>query len=119
MAGVDRTTQGIAFFTALEDFVTALNSNDTSNIRRAVGEVGALHEGLVRSVGRVGSEIQSADRQLELHADSKIRLETLLSGEEDLDYSEALTRFNEEMTRLEATQATFAQVARLSLFEYI
>ena len=119
VAGVDRTTQGIAFFTALEDFVTALNSNDTSNIRRAVGEVGALHEGLVKSVGRVGSEIQSADRQLELHADSKIRLETLLSGEEDLDYSEALTRFNEEMTRLEATQATFAQVARLSLFEYI
>ena len=119
VAGVDRTTQGIAFFTALDDFVAALNRNDTSNIRRAVGEVGALHEGLVKSVGRVGSEIQSADRQLELHADSKVRLETLLSGEEDLDYSEALTRFNEEMTRLEATQATFAQVARLSLFEYI
>ena len=117
--GAERTTQGIAFFTALEDFVTALNSNDTANIRRAIGEVGGLHEGLVKAIGRVGSEIQSADTQLEMHADSKIRLETLLSGEEDLDYSEALTRFNEEMTRLEATQATFAQVARLSLFEYI
>jgi flagellin-like hook-associated protein FlgL len=46
-------------------------------------------------------------------------LETLLSGEVDLDYSEALTRFNEEMTRLEATQASFAKVARLSLFEYL
>jgi flagellar hook-associated protein 3 FlgL len=56
---------------------------------------------------------------LEMNADSKIRLQTLLSGEEDLDYSEALTRFNEEMTRLEATQATFAKVARLSLFEYL
>lgn len=117
--GVERTTQGIAFFTALEDFVTALNSNDTTNIRRAIGEVGGLHEGLVKAIGRVGSEIQSADTQLGMHADSKIRLETLLSGEEDLDYSEALTRFNEEMTRLEATQATFAKVARLSLFEYL
>jgi flagellar hook-associated protein 3 FlgL len=117
--GAERTTQGIAFFTALEDFVKALNSNDTTNIRRAIGEVGGLHEGLVKAIGRVGSEIQSADTQLGMHADSKIRLETLLSGEEDLDYSEALTRFNEEMTRLEATQATFAKVARLSLFEYL
>jgi flagellar hook-associated protein 3 FlgL len=119
VAGLDRTTQGIAFFTALEDFVTALNSNDTVNIRRAIGEVGGLHEGLVKAIGRVGSEIQSAETQLEMNADSKIRLQTLLSGEEDLDYSEALTRFNEEMTRLEATQATFAKVARLSLFEYL
>ena len=117
--GAERTTQGIAFFTALEDFVKALNSNDTTNIRRAIGEVGGLHEGLVKAIGRVGSEIQSADTQLGMHADSKIRLETLLSGEEDLDYSEALTRFNEEMNRLEATQATFAKVARLSLFEYL
>jgi flagellar hook-associated protein 3 FlgL len=119
VVGLDRTTQGIAFFTALEDFVTALNSNDTVNIRRAIGEVGGLHEGLVKAIGRVGSEIQSAETQLEMNADSKIRLQTLLSGEEDLDYSEALTRFNEEMTRLEATQATFAKVARLSLFEYL
>ena len=119
VAGLDRTTQGIAFFTALEDFVSALQSNDTANIRRAIGEVGGLHEGVVKAIGRVGSEIQSAETQLEMHADSKIRLEVLLSGEEDLDYSEALTRFNEELTRLEATQATFAKVARLTLFEYL
>ena len=119
VVGVDRTTQGIGFFTALEDFVNALQGNDGENIRRAIGELGDLHEGVAKAIGRVGSEIQSADTQLEMNADSKIRLETLLSGEVDLDYSEALTRFNEEMTRLEATQASFAKVARLSLFEYL
>ncbi|MDG1133950.1 MAG: hypothetical protein P8N67_06180, partial [Pseudomonadales bacterium] len=97
----------------------ALQGNDGENIRRAIGELGDLHEGVAKAIGRVGSEIQSADTQLEMNADSKIRLETLLSGEVDLDYSEALTRFNEEMTRLEATQASFAKVARLSLFEYL
>ena len=43
----------------------------------------------------------------------------LLSTEEDLDYSKAVTQFNAEMVRLEATQASFARVAQLSLFEYI
>jgi hypothetical protein len=36
VAGVDRTTQGIGFFTALEDFVNALQGNDSENIRRAM-----------------------------------------------------------------------------------
>jgi flagellar hook-associated protein 3 FlgL len=119
VAGVDGTTQGIGFFTALEDFVVALNTNNSQNIRRAIGEIGSLHESISKAIGRVGSEIQSAETQLEMNADSNIRLQTLLSSEEDLDYSEALTRFNEEMTRLEATQASFAKVARLSLFEYL
>ena len=42
-----------------------------------------------------------------------------LSNVEDLDYAAAITRFNQEMTRLEATQTSFAQVSRLSLFEYL
>ena len=56
---------------------------------------------------------------MEINTDTRQRLQTMLSTEEDLDYAEAITRFNQEMTRLEATQTSFAKVAQLSLFEYL
>ena len=46
-------------------------------------------------------------------------LDQMLSNEEDLDYAKAVTQFNAELVRLEATQASFAKVAQLSLFQFI
>ena len=68
---------------------------------------------------RVGSELQSTETQEEINLEGGLRLQTLLSAEEDLDYAAAITRFNQEMTRLEATQSSFARVSQLSLFEYL
>jgi flagellar hook-associated protein 3 FlgL len=96
-----------------------LLQNDTANIQRALGEVTQLHDGLALAIGKVGSEIQSVETQMEINADSRLRMQSMLSNEEDLDYAEAITRFNQEMTRLEATQTSFAKVAQLSLFEYL
>jgi flagellar hook-associated protein 3 FlgL len=81
--------------------------------------VAQLHDGLALAIGKVGSEIQSVETQMEINADSRLRMQSMLSNEEDLDYAEAITRFNQEMTRLEATQTSFAKVAQLSLFEYL
>ena len=56
---------------------------------------------------------------MEVNADARLRLQSMLSAEEDLDFAEAITRFNQEMTRLEATQTSFAKVAQLSLFDFL
>jgi flagellar hook-associated protein 3 FlgL len=117
--GVADNIVGVGFFDALDDFIAALQSDDSSNIQRALGEISALHDGLALSIGKVGSEIQSVETQMEINTDTRLRLQTMLSTEEDLDYAEAITRFNQEMTRLEATQTSFAKVAQLSLFEYL
>ena len=66
-----------------------------------------------------GSEIQSVESQMGINSDTRLRLQSMLSTEEDLDYAEAITRFNQEMTRLEATQTSFAKVSQLSLFDYL
>jgi flagellar hook-associated protein 3 FlgL len=42
-----------------------------------------------------------------------------LSEIEDLDYTEAVTEMQKRMMALEASQASFAQISRLNLFEYI
>jgi flagellar hook-associated protein 3 FlgL len=117
--GVADNIVGVGFFDALDDFIAALQRDDSSNIQRALGEISALHDGLALSIGKVGSEIQSVETQMEINTDTRLRLQTMLSTEEDLDYAEAITRFNQEMTRLEATQTSFAKVAQLSLFEYL
>jgi len=117
--GVADTAEGVGFFASLDDFVDALQRDDITNIQRALGEVTQLHDGLALAIGKVGSEIQSVETQIEINADSRLRMQSMLSNEEDLDYAEAITRFNQEMTRLEATQTSFAKVAQLSLFEYL
>lgn len=117
--GVADKIEGVGFFAVIDDFVTSLRHSDTTNIQRALGEITQLHDGLALAIGKVGSEIQSVETQMDISADSRLRMQSLLSDEEDLDYAEAITRFNQEMTRLEATQTSFAKVAQLSLFEYL
>ena len=117
--GVADDVVGVGFFAVLDDFIASLQSNDSPNIQRALGEISALHDGLALAIGKVGSEIQSVETQMEVNADARLRLQSMLSAEEDLDFAEAITRFNQEMTRLEATQTSFAKVAQLSLFDFL
>lgn len=117
--GTADSVVGVGFFAALDDFITGLQRDDVVNIQRALGEISSLHDGLALSIGKVGSEIQSVETQIEINSDTRLRLQSMLSTEEDLDYAEAITRFNQEMTRLEATQTSFAKVSQLSLFDYL
>ena len=117
--GAADTVVGVGFFATLDDFIAGLQSDDAAHIQRALGEVTQLHDGLALAIGKIGSEIQSVETQIDINADTRLRLQGMLSNTEDLDYAAAITRFNQEMTRLEATQTSFAQVSRLSLFEYL
>ena len=111
--------ENVGFFDVLEDFKNALVSNNLSSVERAVSEIGSLHNGIAKAIGKVGSEIRNSETQLDINLDGRLRLEQLLSSEKDLDYSEAVTQFNAEIARLEAAQAAFAKISQLSLFEYI
>ena len=111
--------ENVGFFDVLEDFKKALVSNNLSSVERAVSEIGSLHNGIAKAIGKVGSEIRNSETQLDINLDGRLRLEQLLSSEKDLDYSEAVTQFNAEIARLEAAQAAFAKISQLSLFEYI
>ena len=117
--GTADTLVGVEFFTVLDDFILGLQRDDVPNIQRALGEISSLHDGLALSIAQVGSEIQSVETQMEINSDTRLRLQNMLSTEEDLDYAEAITRFNQEMTRLEATQTSFAKVSQLSLFDFL
>ena len=94
-------------------------SEDSRLWERSVSEIGSLHDSLALAIGRLGSEFSSAEYQKDLNLNSEVRLKELKSSEVDVDFAEVVSRFNAELARLEASQAAFAKLSRLSLFEYL
>ena len=111
--------QSVGFFDVLGDLVSALSENKRGEIGRSISELSSLQERLSINVGQVGSSLNNLERQVDINSSIRLRINELLSMERDLDYAKAVTQFNAEIVRLEATQASFAKIAQLSLFEYL
>lgn len=98
---------------------TVTPSVDSRLMERSITEVGDLHDNISVALGRIGSEVQNAENQKDINLDNEVRLKQFKSSEVDVDFAEAVSRFNAELARLEAAQASFAKLSQLSLFEYI
>jgi flagellar hook-associated protein 3 FlgL len=69
--------------------------------------------------GNIGARLNNVDTLKEINQDFKLQLETVLSDTQDLDYAEAISRFNLQLTSLQAAQQAFVKTSGLSLFQYI
>lgn len=122
-ASVVRETDGVSarvgFFTVIDDFTAALNSNDTASLQDSLVEVSELTQNLALAIADVGSRMGILDSQADTLADAKLRYQTLLSSAEDVDYASAITQLTAEIMSLEAGQSSFAKISQLSLFDYI
>src|SRR5690606_21085724 len=67
----------------------------------------------------VGARLNMIDSQTDVNADQTLDLTGALSRVEDLDYAEALSRYGLQLAALQAAQQTYAQVSRLSLFDWL
>jgi flagellar hook-associated protein 3 FlgL len=67
----------------------------------------------------VGARLNALDNQEEINADFVLNMKTVLSATEDLDYAEAISKFNQQTVSLQAAQQAFTQVKKLSLFNYL
>ena len=115
----DGSSQGVSFFEALEDSIVAVKSESREGMRRGLSEVESLSETVALGLARIGSNMNVVDSQRRVMEETSLQLKVVLSGIEDLDYTEAVTKMQKQMLSLEASQASFAQISRLSLFEYI
>jgi flagellar hook-associated protein 3 FlgL len=115
----DGSPQGVSFFQSVQDLVSAVGNSDRELMNRGLKELEDLSFGISLSQARVGSEMNVVDNQRSVLEETKLQLQTVLSQAEDLDYTEAVTKMQKQMLALEASQASFAQISRLSLFEYI
>ena len=82
------------------------------NLAQAAERISALR-------ATTGARLNSIELQRNLHEDVSINLQTLRSELEDVDLAEAISIFSQQMTALEAAQATFVRVQGLSLFNFL
>jgi flagellar hook-associated protein 3 FlgL len=136
-AGVERTVQftragtdvysrvvradgeSVEFFGAVDDMISAVESSQTGGIQQGVSDLTQIHNNLTLSLAQTGSDQTIVQSQLDVMAETTLRLKSTLSEIEDLDYASAVTRMNKEMMALEAAMGSFAKISGLSLFNYI
>lgn len=115
-------------FETVDALLGALSMNPTTDTQRAAQQnalQGALRDittaqgHLIDARADGGSRLAALDNADELRMSQELTIEGTLSGMRDLDYAEAISRFELEMVALEAAQLSFMQMQRLSLFDYM
>jgi flagellar hook-associated protein 3 FlgL len=112
-------TIGVGFFEVMDNLIAGLNTANGNDIRRGIGELDTLQNGLSLAHAQVGTNLNMVDQQTMIIEDTALNLKSTLSSIEDLDYASAITKMNQQMMSLEAAQASFAKVSQLNLFNYI
>lgn len=123
LAGVitkaDGTGNKVDMFAVMTDFVTALETNNITNIQRAATELDEVAKNLAKNLTDNGLRQRVVEERQIIAEDKKLVYEGLLSGSRDVDYATSITELSSHMLALEAAQSTFAKVSQLTLFSYI
>src|SRR6056297_1451241 len=117
-----------SLFATLEDIVGALRDPATTPagvaavnnaMALALGDIDQGLDKLLEVRAGVGVRLQQVQSQLDINDSFNLQLQETLSGIQDLDYAEAISRFNLELTALQAAQQSYAKMQGLSLFNYL
>lgn len=115
-------------FTMVQDVITTLRTPQPDDAARAAFHT-AMDTGLTDMDSAIshasglratiGSRMNTIDSQKSINDDFKLHLQTVMSETRDLDYAEAISRFNLQLTSLQAAQQAYVKVQNLSLFNYL
>ncbi len=118
--------QATDIFQTLQNTVDALRyggSNQpahlTQELARSLTEIDAGTNNILNARGRVGDWLNRADTMGDVLADKAVFHESEKSAQEDLDLVKGISDFKNQEVALQAALQSYAQVQRLSLFQYI
>jgi flagellar hook-associated protein 3 FlgL len=86
---------------------------------RALNNLDQAMEQILQVRADVGSRLNQVESQQAVNESFNLQLQSTLSDVQDLDYAEAISRFNLELTALEAAQQSYVKMQGLSLFNYL
>jgi flagellar hook-associated protein 3 FlgL len=112
-------TTGVSFFQSLTDLANAVTNSDNTNIQRGISELNTLQQGVSNGLAEVGTTQSVVDMQNSVLDQVILNLKTSLSNVQDLDYTTAVTKMNQDQLALEAAQNSFAKISQMSLFKYL
>ncbi|MCB1756615.1 MAG: flagellar hook-associated protein FlgL [Gammaproteobacteria bacterium] len=115
-------------FTTVNNFIEILNTepaNDTEEALRKqelsgfISDLNQAFEHINAKRSEVGTRQVYIESSREENESVKAQIDITISGFEDLDYAEAVTRMESQLTSLEALQSSFSRIESLSLFDYL
>lgn len=121
-------SQNQDIFTTLQNLVDALQSktpdeNDKigfhSAINRSLTDLTQTLDNILQIHGKIGARLNALDSQEIINDSYRLQIRAVLSEIEDLDFAEAVSRLNLELTGLEASQKAFTRVQDISLFNFL
>jgi flagellar hook-associated protein 3 FlgL len=117
-----------SIFDVIESLASALETPRTdaasgavqqNAINRSLNELDQALTHINEIRASVGSRLNIVESQRSINEDFDFQLEVALSETRDLDYAEAISRFNAQLVSLQAAQQSYARVQDLSLFNYL
>lgn len=88
-------------------------------IRAAIGNFDVAFEKVSQTRSQIGARQNTLDAVKSGNKDFELFAEKSISDLEDLDYAEAISRFQQQSMSLQASQQAFGRTSNLSLFNYI
>lgn len=120
---------------AKQDMFTSIQmiANDLKNSGALPAETAAVNNGMAQALNNldqalghvlevrsdVGVRLSQVDNQRSINDSFTLQLQDTLSDIQDVDYAEAISRLNLQLTALQAAQQTYVKVQGLSLFNYL
>jgi len=104
-------------FEAIDKFAADLKANAPNSA--SLDDISKASDKILTVESSIGVRLNVLDSQDTTNSDFVLSMQTVLSETEDLDYAEAISRFNLQTVSLQAAQQAFAQVKKLSLFNYL
>lgn len=101
----------------LYNLATTLESG--SGYTDALTDIDTAFTNLFNTRARIGARLHAIDDQKQANESFDLATAQVRSTLEDLDYAEAISRFNQQLTALQASQQAFIKVQDLSLFNYL
>ncbi|MDP2178188.1 flagellar hook-associated protein FlgL [Methylicorpusculum sp.] len=90
-----------------------------ANLGNVLTDLDSALDSFLQARTSVGARLRALDDQESQNDKFIIDTRSTLSATQDLDYAEAISRFNLQQMSLQAAQQAFSQVQRLSLFNYL
>jgi flagellar hook-associated protein 3 FlgL len=122
------TSSNQDMFTTLQNLVAAFNGPQIGSAAQAqlLNSVNRSIEAIDQSLtnvsnvqSAVGARLNAVTTQTTSNSEVTLQLKSTLSTLRDTDYASAITALNQQMTGLQAAQASYVKLQNLSLFNYI
>lgn len=107
------TSLGQIFYEIASDFEAGNPNYDAlADLDNALDQLVGVHT-------QIGARMKVTVEQKNANETFKLALDTVRSDLEDLDYAEAISKFNLQLTALQASQQSFMRIQGLNLFDFL